>query len=125
MKVILLVILVLSSCNSQVIKEDALKEDTFIIGRWSLVDMNGLSGYSIPEVEFAKNRVGKIITPSEEELGFTYIVSSDNKEIKFSFRDYQSYLDEKEYTYEISVVDDIDILVLTSKEGNREYTLKR
>lgn len=120
MKILLLVVLILSSCSSE-----EIKEDTFIIGKWSLVDMNGLSGYSIPKMEFAKNGVGKIIKPSEEEIIFTYILLSDNKEIKFSFRGYQSYLDEKEYTYAISVVDNREILKLTSKEGNREYTLKR
>jgi|GEM_PF-5005091 len=122
MKILLLslVMLIASSCNSEEIKEDA-----FIIGKWSLVNVNGLSGYVNPDMEFVKNGVGKIIKPSGEEVVLTYILFSGNNEIKLIFRGNRSYFTESEYTYAIRVVDDIEILTLTSKEGNEKYTLKR
>ena len=106
MKVILFIVVLITSSYTSLV----LEESSFIIGKWSLVDINGLRGYVNPEMEFDRDGMGKIIDASGEEIGFTYIILPYNKGIRFSFRSYQPYLDEKKYTYTIRVIDNIEVL---------------
>ncbi|NNV55080.1 hypothetical protein [Limnovirga soli] len=122
MKVILLdIVLLLSlSCNSQ-----AMKEHIFIIGIWSLINIDGLSCNVCPEIKFTKDGKGKITKPSREEIDFTYTLSLENKKIVFSIDANQQYFNEKEYSYKVYTEDNLEILELSLKDKPSKYILTR
>ena len=138
--IILIVLLCFSCTHSQKNNEQSKEEekiitntdsvklaDSLIVGLWGIYtqEFDGILMYCniCPNIEFAKNGVGKITNGTGEEINFTYVLSSENT-LQFSFDTKQQYFDETEYTYQY-IKGDSEELKLISKKVNQIYNLKK
>ncbi len=138
---ILLIALLCFSCthsqkNNEQSKEETITTnidtvevtDSLIVGLWGIYvhEINGTQMLcnACPNIEFAKNGIGKFTNTAEEDFNFTYTLLSDNV-IQFSFNTTEPYFDETEYFYKRYTENDLETLKLSSKEGKVNYILRK